>query len=181
MGEDFRILFVCSGNRCRSVYAEHLLRNALPEGFEVRSAGTLNIPDQPVPNELIDIGRRVGLDLGGHRSIALSTIRADDDLVIGFERMHVATAVVDHGVDAGRAFTLPELGDLIKATGSSPRGPRDAIERAHELRKALGYPPPDEIVDPFRRPVSVYEAVARQIGDLCGRVAAVLSPTGTPE
>ena len=59
-----------------------------------------------------------GIDVAAHRSRLLDSIAAAD-LVVGFERIHVAAAVVDGGAQRDRVFTLPELVPLLERAGVS--------------------------------------------------------------
>lgn len=67
-----RVLFVCTGNICRSAFAEHYMRQRLAYP-EVRSVGTLQISNRMVPESVERIAReRFGVDLTPHRSSTLS-------------------------------------------------------------------------------------------------------------
>jgi protein-tyrosine-phosphatase/predicted ATP-grasp superfamily ATP-dependent carboligase len=67
-----RVLFVCTGNICRSPFAEHYMRQCL--GYaEVRSVGTLQFSNRLVPQTVERIAReRFDVDLTSHRSSALT-------------------------------------------------------------------------------------------------------------
>lgn len=71
-GEVRRLLFVCTGNTCRSPMAEAVARSAAAErgldDLEVRSAGTMASPGSPASRGAVEAARAVGLDLTGHRS-----------------------------------------------------------------------------------------------------------------
>lgn len=178
----FKVLFACTGNRCRSPYAhayfEQLVKD-LP--VEVLSAGTLDAPGQTVPAELVKIGAGAGLDLATHRALPLATGGFDDvDLYLGFERAHVATAVVDAGIDADKAFTLPELVRLLKGT-SLPRHDdpveqaRASVAAAAEARLAgPDFVAGEEVPDPFRRSFEAYQRAADEITMLCDSVHELL-------
>ena len=75
-GEAFRILFVCTGNTCRSPMAEVLARRALDRRgwrhVEVRSAGVAALPGGPASEGSLRATARHGLDLTAHRSTPLS-------------------------------------------------------------------------------------------------------------
>ena len=179
----FTMLFGCTGNRCRSPYAEvHFARLVEDLPVKVLSAGTLDAPGNLVPTELIEIGRGAGLDLEGHRSAYLMESGTEDvDLFIGFERAHVASAVVEAGIDAGKAFTLPELVRLAGEVEVSERDPEAhahaVISAADALRKeGDGFVPGEEIDDPFRRSRDVYERVASEITELCDQLYELLFP-----
>ena len=171
----FKILFACTGNRCRSPYA-HLYFARLVEGLPVTvmSAGTLDSPDQLVPDELVEIGRSAGLELAEHRSRFLEPGEFDDvDLFVGFERAHVAAAVVDAGVEHAKAFTLPEI---VRLLGEVPSpGIQDPEERARALvaaaadkrREGPDFVPGEEVSDPFRRSQATYQRAADEITSLC--------------
>lgn len=69
-----RILFVCTLNSVRSVLAEHLLRRATGDRFEIYSAG---IDAQPVHPLVIAILDEVGIDCRHHAGQNISDIPAD--------------------------------------------------------------------------------------------------------
>lgn len=74
-GDVRRLLFVCTGNTCRSPMAESLARAEAEERgleLEVRSAGTTASVDSPASRGALEAARREGLDLSGHRSTPLS-------------------------------------------------------------------------------------------------------------
>jgi len=74
-----KVLFVCSGNICRSPMAAGYLRHrAARDGLPhvvVESAGTLDIEGAPASNEAIAVAAAYGVDLRDHRSRGLG--RAD--------------------------------------------------------------------------------------------------------
>jgi protein-tyrosine-phosphatase len=179
----FTVLFGCTGNRCRSPYAEvYFARLVADLPVEVLSAGTLDAPGNSVPAELIEIGQSAGLKLAEHRSRYLADVEADDvDLFLGFERSHVASAVVDVGIDTDKAFMLPELVRLLReadlpALKDPIEHARAAVSAAAKERAGNGFVPGEEITDPFRRPREVYERVAHEITELCDEVYELLFP-----
>jgi arsenate reductase (thioredoxin) len=60
-----RVLFLCTGNSCRSQMAEGYLRHLAGDRFEVESAGTL--PSQVNPLAIRAMKEK-GIDISGHRS-----------------------------------------------------------------------------------------------------------------
>jgi arsenate reductase len=60
-----KVLFLCTGNSCRSQMAEGLLRHLAGDRYEVASAGT-----QPggLNPEAVEAMREIGVDISGHRS-----------------------------------------------------------------------------------------------------------------
>lgn len=75
-----KVLFLCSGNSCRSQMAEGLLRAEYGDKFEAFSAGTRPVAVNP---RAIQVMSEAGLDISGHRSQALSDFYGEDmDLVV---------------------------------------------------------------------------------------------------
>ena len=60
-----RVLFLCTGNSCRSQMAEGLLRSLAGERFEVHSAGTR---PQGVNPRAVCAMRELGIDIGAQSS-----------------------------------------------------------------------------------------------------------------
>ncbi|MET4026389.1 arsenate reductase [Marinobacter sp. MBR-99] len=75
-----KVLFLCTGNSCRSQMAEGLLRAEYGDKFEAFSAGTRPVAVNP---RAIQVMSEAGLDISSHRSQALSDFYGEDmDLVV---------------------------------------------------------------------------------------------------
>src|SRR5216117_3282459 len=106
-----RILFVCTGNICRSPLAAALLQRALAQrgidGLEVASAGTGAWDGAPVSEGAYLVGLERGLDLSAHRARLLTRELVEDaDLILTMARHHRAR--VDELGGEGHVFVLGE-------------------------------------------------------------------------
>ena len=140
----------------------------------VDSLGTLELGPLPALPEAVKMAESYGLDLSGHRAqnVARGHLEACD-LVLGFERMHVAAAVVDGGARLERTFTLPELLNLLDAIPEPPRQAeamtraRARIELAHTARphgyRASAVP---EIADPLGKTPVAQRRIADELRTL---------------
>ena len=110
-----RILFVCSGNICRSPMAKLLFEDMVNKdpvlrsaGIEVDSAGII-VSGAPVSQEAIAVAREYGLDYAGHRSKSLDARLLDRaDLVLVMEPWHKEEAVRRAPTAADKTYTLSE-------------------------------------------------------------------------
>ena len=69
MSRPHQLLFVCTGNICRSPIAEYIARahgSRTNIEVEVRSAGTLGLVGRPADPKMIKVGAQIGLDLSPH-------------------------------------------------------------------------------------------------------------------
>lgn len=96
-GRRVRLLFVCTGNTCRSPMAEAIGRaEAARRGLghvEVGSAGTFAVRGEPASELAEIVARRHGLGLGSHRSRPLlAELVEEADIVLGMRRSHAEIA-----------------------------------------------------------------------------------------
>lgn len=148
------VLFVCHGNRMRSVVAEHLLRAALFQtalsGLEIISAGTHARAGLPADDRVRGAALSLGTSLDGHESRPL-----DEDLVDRADIILVMDDVNATDVEAAfpdAAAKLHLLGDIApEADGESP-----------------------EIPDPFFASDEVVVATVRRINDAVTHLAHLL-------
>jgi protein-tyrosine-phosphatase len=147
----------------------------------VSSMGTLDLGGIPPLPEALSLGPKLGIDLSRHRTRALAGNRLSDaDLVVGFERMHLVTAVVDGGARRERAFTLPELVGLLE--GAEIPNDAEPIERARAaVAAAQGRRPRSEelvgrpeLPDPLGGSADVYRWTAEAVREQTSRLAAAL-------
>jgi protein-tyrosine phosphatase len=178
----FTVVCICTGNRFRSPLAEALLRDRLGRlPASVSSYGTADTPPGPAFPEAIRLGQALGVDLSGHvsRSLAGADLRAAD-LVVGFEGIHVAKAVVEAGAARDRTFTLPDLAAylaLADIQAQPVEAAREAVRGAAE-RRADESRPPQEVPDPVGGSDRVYEETALAVAALVAVVANALLPAG---
>lgn len=89
----FQILFVCTGNSCRSPMAEGLMKQKIPselrDKVKVQSAGTLGLVGNPATEYAIEAAREKGADLSDHKSQGVTeTLLKDSDLIFVMSSEH---------------------------------------------------------------------------------------------
>ncbi len=141
------LLFVCTGNTCRSPMAEALSKVALAKrlgcepaelpsrGFVVASAGVGAMNGMPAAGHAIEIVRLRGGSLEGHKSQkATPHLILQADVIVGMTREHLDCIVDNMPEVAPRARLLhPEGHDVPDPVG----GDRDVYNRA--ARSIEGY------------------------------------------
>jgi protein-tyrosine-phosphatase len=125
-----RVLFVCTGNTCRSALAEALARQAVEDlrlpDVEVSSAGVHAWTGAPASDGALLVALENDLDLSGHRARAVDKeLLAAQDLVLvmsphhlervealgGRGRAHLLSSYASRGASQ-RSITDPFGGDL---------------------------------------------------------------------
>ena len=174
----FQVVVVCTGNRARSPLAAALLARRLEHlPARVTSVGTLDLGPVPALPDAVETAAALGIDLGSHRACTYRGAGLGDvDLVLGFERPHLATAVVDWGAARERTFTIPELVQLLEygslpGTSDPVRQARMAIEQASARRTDVHLA---EVADPLGRPAAYYRDLGSRLADLCDRLVVGL-------
>jgi protein-tyrosine phosphatase len=106
-----RVLFVCTGNTCRSPLAAIALRAELGDDaahVEVSSAGTAAVPGQPASEGTQRVAAAEGFDLSMHRARAVTAeLAGAADFVFVMSEAHRA-ALLALGVPSQQVHVLSE-------------------------------------------------------------------------
>ena len=94
----FRVLFVCTGNTCRSPLAEVIARRQLEERgwsqVEVASAGVAALEGSPASGGSLCVAAARGLNLSSHSATQLTRAVAEDaDLILTMSASHLMRVV----------------------------------------------------------------------------------------
>ena len=179
MGDTFDVLFVCTGNVCRSPMAElFFLACAAPGAVEVESAGLAALVGQPIDTSAAIVLADVGLDPTRHRARQFTPeLALAADLVLAAEREHRDDVIAAAPAAHRRVFTMKEFARLLPAAGASG-SPREVIARAAQLRGQVGPVPADQddVEDGYQLEVPAVRVIAREIARAVKEAADVLAP-----
>ena len=144
-----RLVFVCTGNTCRSPMAEGLARALLEErlggpldafGFEIGSMGVFASPGSPAsPDAVVELAER-GIDLSAHRSSPLlegALAEADEVLCLTRSHAHALLSVLPPRHSDKVDLLDPDGRDVPDPIGSGPEAYHAAatsIEAALRVR-----------------------------------------------
>jgi protein-tyrosine phosphatase len=169
MGQ-FRVLFVCVGNVCRSPLGERLLQMRLPtDRFEVASAGVNALEGSPIsPDTLVELEAR------GGRADGFVARRLEDGMLQLADLVLVATRDLRSRVLAEapwalrRTFTVREFAALLDEVDGDSPAQLVAQAAAHRSRARLA---DYDIPDPYQRGPEAQAEAAALMADAVERIA----------
>jgi protein-tyrosine-phosphatase len=152
-----RLLFVCTGNTCRSALAEAIARRFAAErglsDWQISSAGTSAWEGAPASDGALLVGIERDLDLNQHRARQITReIVAEQDVILAMGPHHVERVTALGG--AGKTFLLTSYA----SRGRSERAISDPIGGELDVYRAT------------------YDELVREIGRALDRAAAEQAP-----
>ena len=146
------IVFVCTGNTCRSPMAQGILQAYLDEAgishIDVKTAGVMTIPGLIPSPDAVQVMNAQGIDISKHRSAPLTPeMLRKADLILGMTPFHVQFAL--------------RMDDEARGAGAAGIPAREKTFLLKEYTKSdlKNY----QITDPMGATLEVYKRVYREI------------------
>ncbi len=138
------VLFVCTGNTCRSPLAEVLFRDLVKNSpdYIVQSAGVGAFSGQPASRNGVILAKERGLNLSGHKSkaVTIDLIEAATH-IFAMSRSHLAAILMDYPEADDKVYLVSEFAaddrlrgkDVCDPFGGDLSEYRDTLEHLEKV------------------------------------------------
>lgn len=156
------VLFVCTGNSCRSVIAEGLFKKFLSDRgcsyIKVQSCGIISFSGLSPTENTLKVMRNAGIDVSGHKSTPLTKELIDNsDLILAMEDIHIDEVIRISPESSKKVHLLLKFAKNESANGDF------------------------SVLDPIGKPLEVYERVSELIKGAVEKVADEICGGGAKE
>lgn len=145
--KESNILFVCTGNICRSPIAEaiakRLWQGRARDKMKIHSAGTVALPGFKAAPLSIKMMKKRGIDINLHRSTPLTTKTIEEaDLILVMEQEHRKQILHTSPSAEGKVFLLKHFAlgieeDIDDPIGGSPQNHQKCVQQIEESIRGL--------------------------------------------
>ncbi|MFT4185659.1 MAG: hypothetical protein QM613_00270 [Micrococcaceae bacterium] len=175
MSTPFKIMFVCTGNICRSPFGERVLQAGLdkisPNKFEVTSSGTYGMLSYDgMAAKSAELAESFGAEVNDFEPRRMNDQMIEEsDLIFGLTQEHRAEIMSRVPKATRKTFTLREFARCL-ALAKLPDAKdtyaawTDLVSQCADLRSQVSVEAEDDdVIDPYSRSMRTYKKMASQI------------------
>jgi len=129
-----KILFVCTGNTCRSPMAKAIFDQMTNNAYKTESAGLSAIEQSPASENAVLAMQKMGVDLSGHKAKKITEeMLAEVDIVVPMTKTH-AYIIMQYGVQSDKIVLIGKGEGIDDPYGGSVE---DYMRCAQELKEGV--------------------------------------------
>lgn len=179
---EMKVLFVCTGNICRSPMGELLFPHFFhAQGIETNSAGTHGLIDSPIDPSSAKLMAQDGIDTSAFCSKRLTPqLVMDSDLILCFTKHQQKEIVQLSPRGRRKTFTVQEFAQLCTycsannlISGNTPENRLESILTNSTLARPM-LVQVEDIADPYRKDFNAFQTAHDEMGEAFAQIAAAL-------